>query len=371
MHFPVRTTRVGSSAVSAALRAVRLLLFALLGVILLIAGCGAPAPPPPPPGPTAAPPALPAHCTRTVTKAQDVAAVLDAAAAGDTLCFTGGDLTGADLTMRRSGTAAAPIVLTGGGTTVHDIHIAADYVIVQGFTLAGGDGLLLEGGWLTARQNTVRDTLQGGIACLPCADATIEGNTVNHTASTGLDIAGERILVKGNTVIGTVARNGGDADGIRFAGDGQRIIGNTIRDISANGYANPPHPDCFQTFDGDAPTFDVVISGNTCTNVDAQCLIATGDRDANAGAPAGVASIVFAGNTCATNGSQAVNLRRWPRVELRQNRFSGPTLIRAILIADGSTGATVVGNNTAGHVPTVEIDSSSRPGSHVADNIPA
>jgi hypothetical protein len=128
---------------------------------------------------------------------------------------------------------------------------------------------------------------------------------------------------------------------MRFYGNGHRITDNTIFDISAEGYESPPHPDCFQTLDNDKPpTFDVVISGNTCRNVDAQCLIATGDQNGNSGAPSGVPSITFVGNMCANNGAQAVNVRRWPNVVVEQNTFSGPNLTRSVLITEGSTGAT-------------------------------
>ncbi|OLE27991.1 MAG: hypothetical protein AUG49_03695 [Catenulispora sp. 13_1_20CM_3_70_7] len=169
----------------------------------------------------------------------------------------------------------------------------------------------------------------------------------------------------------TVAEDDGDADGMRFFGTGHRITGNTIRDISARGYRAPPHPDCFQTFDHSPPTYDVVISGNTCQNVDAQCLIATDDQPGSSGAPNGVPSITFADNTCAPNGAQAINLRRWPNVEIRHNKFSGPNLNRAILIIDGSTGCTVIDNTTAGGVPTVDVDGASRPGFRQNGNSPA
>lgn len=374
LHYVPRVARMVSHSASIRTRTVWLFTIGLLGLALAVAGCTAPAPqgPPGPPATTAAPPPLPTNCTRTVTQPDDVTPALNVAAAGDTVCFTGNNLSGTDVSLTgQSGTATAPITLASSGSTVQDVHIEGNYVVVQGFTVDGGAGMLLEGTGITARQNTVRDTQQGGIGCLPCTDSTIEGNVVTHAASTGLDVQGQRVTVQGNTVSGTVARTGGDADGMRFGGNGHRITGNTIRDISSEGYASPPHPDCFQTFDGNAPNFDILISGNTCTNVDAQCLIATGDRNGNSGGPRGVPSIVFTDNTCATNGAQAVNLRRWPNVELRQNRFSGPSLDRAILIADSSTGCTVIGNSTAGGVPTVEIDATSRPGAHEADNMPS
>lgn len=316
---------------------------------------------------------LPSTCTHTITGADDVPAALDAALPGDTLCFSRGDLADTTVMMTRSGTTAAPIRLVSDGSTVHEVQIKADYVTLEGFTVTGGGGVLLEGTGITARNNTVHDTEQGGITCHPCTDSTIESNTMTHVATNGIDITGQRITVHANTISDTVvAQHGGDADGVRFYGSGHRITDNTIFDISANGYDSPPHPDCFQTFDQNRPpTFDVVISGNTCRNVDAQCLIATGDQGGNSGALPGVPSIIFQDNMCANNGAQAVNLRRWPDVQVLHNTFSGPNLTRAVLIIDSSTGTTVVGNTTTEGRPTVEVDGSSQPGSHVQENSPA
>jgi hypothetical protein len=351
-------------------RVVSVWLAVLVGLAGLATGCTSVSPG----GPTAEQPHqnLPSTCTHTVTRGDDVPVVLDAASPGDTLCFSGDGFTDTSLTMTRSGTAAAPITLVSDSATVHEVQIKADYVVLAGFTVTGGGGVLLEGTGITVRNNTVHDTQQGGITCHPCTDSTIESNTMRHVATNGIDITGQRITVHSNTISDTVAVHGGDADGMRFYGNGHRITDNTIFDISAEGYASPPHPDCFQTLDNSKPpTFDVVISGNTCRNVDAQCLIATGDQDGNSGAPPGVPSVIFMGNMCANNGAQAVNVRRWPNVQVLNNIFSGPNLTRAVLLADGSTGATVMGNTTTGDRPTVQIDASSQPGSHVQDNKPA
>ena len=343
----------------------------LLGLVLLAAGCTSAGR-----SPTVGQQhqSLPPGCTHTITQAGDVPAALDAASPGDTLCFSGPDLADTEVMMTRSGTTTAPIrLVSDGGGTVHEVQIKADNVILEGFTVAGGGGVLLEGTGITARNNTVHDTQQGGITCSPCTDSSIESNTMTHVATNGIDITGTRITVHANTISNTVvAQHGGDADGVRFYGNGHRITGNTIFDISAEGYGSPPHPDCFQTFDQNRPpTFDVVISGNTCRNVDAQCLIATGDQGGNSGAPPGVPSITFEDNRCANNGAQAVNVRRWPGVQILHNTFSGPNLTRAVLVIDDSIGATVIGNTTTQGRPTVDIDHSSRSGSHIDDNSPA
>ncbi|HEY6424691.1 MAG TPA: right-handed parallel beta-helix repeat-containing protein, partial [Pseudonocardiaceae bacterium] len=241
----------------------------VLGVALLAAGC-ATSPSSQGPSATQRHQSLPPDCTRTITRAEDVPAALDAAAPGNTVCFSGGGLADADLTMTRSGTAAAPIRLVSDGGSVHSVEISADHVILEGFTVAGGDGVLLRGAGLTARDNTVHDTQKGGITCGPCTDSTIESNTTTHNGTDGIDITGQRITVHANTISDAVpAHDGDDTDGIRFYGNGHRITDNTIFDLSMRGYANPPHPDCFQTWDNNAPpTFDVVISGTTCRNAD-------------------------------------------------------------------------------------------------------
>jgi hypothetical protein len=342
----------------------------LLGLVLLVAGCTT--------SPSGSPgaqghQALPSGCAHTITRADEVPAALDGAAPGDTVCFSGSDLADTDMMMTTSGTADAPITLAADGATVHEVQVKADHVVLEGFTVTGGGGVLLEGGGITARNNSVHDTEQGGITCDPCTDSTIEFNTMTHVATNGVEITGQRITVHANTISDTVvAQHGGDADGMRFYGSGHRITDNTISDISAEGYHSPPHPDCFQTLDNSKPpTFDVVISGNTCRNVDAQCLIATGDQGSNSGAPPGVPSVTFVRNQCANNGAQAVNVRRWPNAVVRQNTFSGPNLTRAVLISEGSTGCTVVGNTTTENRPTVEVDGSSRSGTRVDNNTPA
>jgi hypothetical protein len=303
-------------------------------------------------------------CTRTIRSVEDARAALTAAAPGDMLCFLGADLADVDLTMTRSGTANAPISLVSDGhTTIHQLHILADHVVIQGFTIAGGGELLLAGTGISVQKNTIRDTQRGGIICAACIDSTIEANTVTHVATTGISISGQRVTLRENLVMATVPTGGGDADGVRFFGNGHRIISNVIRDISAGDSPSPAHPYCFQTFDtGHPPVFDVEIVGNDCRNVGENCLTATGDERGNSGAPVGSRSITFIGNTCATDGDQAVLLRHWPTVDVLKNTLFGPNLKRGILIITGSTGCTAKDNTTPSDVPPVEIDDSSRPG---------
>jgi hypothetical protein len=303
-------------------------------------------------------------CTHTINNIDEARAALNAVVPGDMLCFFGSDLANVDLTLTRSGTVKDPINLVSDGhITVHQLHVLADHVIIQGFTIVGGGELLLAGTGIVAQKNTVHDTQRGGIICANCTDSIIEANTVLHAAMTGISISGQRITVRENRVSETVAGGDGDADGVRFFGNGHRIISNSIENITASGPPGAPHPDCFQTFDtGHSATFDVDIVGNACRNVAENCLVATGDESGNSEAPAGAPSITFIGNDCVTNGDQTVNLRRWPNVDVRKNHLFGPNLKRAVLITNGSTHCTVRDNTTRSDVSVVEIDGSSRPG---------
>jgi hypothetical protein len=193
---------------------------------------------------------------------------------------------------------------------------------------------------------------------------------VQRADGTGIYLAGMRIMVRDNTVSESIPRTQGDADGIRFFGVGHRLIGNTIKDIKASGYRDEgPHTDCFQTYNNasNPPTYDVVIANNVCTNVDVQCLIATANEGGARDAPEGQTAILFEGNTCEVNGSQAVLMENFPQVIVRGNSFSGPGS-RAVQLSRGSTDCAVISNTVTGRMRPFEIDQSSRPGFQESGN---
>jgi hypothetical protein len=113
-------------------------------------------------------PSLPPNCTHTITQAGDLSGLLAAVSPGDTVCFSGPDLVDADAVVTRSGTAAAPIRLVADElVTVHEVQIKADHVTLEGFTVTGGGGVLLQEAGITARNNVVHDTTQGGSIVIP------------------------------------------------------------------------------------------------------------------------------------------------------------------------------------------------------------
>lgn len=117
------------------------------------------------------------------------------------------------MNLTRSGAANTPIALVSNGATGCSMQITASHVVVEGFTVTGGDGIVFKGGDLAIRHNTVHETRQGGITCESCGSSIIKINTVQHVDTVGIRISGQRIEVSHNAVSGTIAHGNGDADG--------------------------------------------------------------------------------------------------------------------------------------------------------------
>ncbi|MGH3818789.1 MAG: right-handed parallel beta-helix repeat-containing protein [Pseudonocardiaceae bacterium] len=351
---------------------IRWLCATMIGLVLIISSCtaspGAAPPGGPPPSNQAGP--LPAECTDRVTEPGQASAALQRVRPGSTVCLSGDGLADAELEVTTSGAPQQPITIVADGATLRTLNVNADYVVVQGLTLRDGDGLTMTGRGLVARNNVIYNATANGLECRDCVDTIIESNTVQRADGTGIWISGERSTIRNNTVSESVLRTLGDADGIRFFGNGLRFTGNTIKDIKASGYPHGgPHTDCFQTYDTrDAPpTYDVIIADNVCTNVDVQALIATNDERGGPSAPVRQTTIIFERNTVQVNGAQAVLLRNFPNVIVRDNHFSGPG-DRAVMITEGSTNCTVTGNTVAGNLRPFQIDRQSEQGFQESDN---
>jgi Right handed beta helix region len=310
-------------------------------------------------------PFTPTACTSSITDHRQVNKWLTTARPRATVCLAGSDFGATDLVITRSGTRAAPLRVQGDNTRVHSVRVRADHVIIEGFNTSGGDGIDAEGTDITIRNNAVVGADLDGISCGDCTDSLIQSNTVEHADGTGIRISGANITIDANVVKDSVRINADDADGVRFFGHGHRITGNLIADIKDDGYtSSPPHTDCFQTFDNGKKlaTYDVLIRGNTCTNVDHQCLIATAQEAGQAGQVGRSTHIAFVDNTCDVEGSQAVLVRWFPNVEVRRNTFKGSNMSNAIVVQNDSTGAWITDNSVEQDIPTFEVDPSSTDG---------
>ena len=220
---------------------------------------------------------------------------------GDVICFSG--TLSEPLKIRVGGTPDAPVVYSGGGSaTAPGISVKADNVVVQGFISSGAD-------------------------------------------STGITAQGRNITVQDNTIT-QVRYTGDDVDGMRFFGDGTKLLRNRVYNLEANDIQDS-HVDCMQSFATSGPgSSDVLISGNRCENIRAQCLMAEGPNDSkDGGSGEGVSrNWVFEGNYCDANAkAQSLALHDIQNVTIRNNQMVGKAN-KAFALGKGATGVTVEGN---------------------------
>jgi hypothetical protein len=220
---------------------------------------------------------------------------------GDVICFRG-ELD-EPLSISVGGTPEAPIVYSGDGSTrVPGITVDADNVVVQGF--------------------------------------------VSHEAdSTGIWARGENVTVADNLVTG-VRYTDDDVDGIRFFGDGFKVLHNTIRDLEGTSEIGDSHVDCMQTYATSQPgSSDVLIQGNRCEGIRAQCLMAEGPND-DGGSGEGVSrNWLFDRNYCdAYAAAQSVALEDIQNVTISNNHMAGKGN-KAFALGKDSTGTVVRGNS--------------------------
>jgi hypothetical protein len=236
----------------------------------------------------AAPPPAPERCL-----APD-----ETPAPGDAVCFSG-ELDD-ELNITTSGTPDAPVYYRGNGTVVPGIRIKADNVVVEGFVSKGAD-------------------------------------------STGIVANGENVTVRDNEIT-QVEYAGDDVDAIRFFGDGAQILNNRVYDLEANDVEDS-HVDCIQTFAVELPgSSNVVIQGNRCEGIRAQCLMAEGPND-DGGSGEGVSrNWLFDGNYCESNAeAQSVALEDIQNVTISNNEMVGEGN-KAFALGRDSTGVVVRDN---------------------------
>ena len=234
---------------------------------------------------------------------------------GDVVCLTGD--TSSRIAITQGGTPGAPIVYSGGGkATTQGIDVTADNVVVEGFTSTDAEnmGARLQGNNITFQDNTITHPVYGG----------------------------------------------DDTDGLRFFGDGIKILHNTISDVSDGSHCNQdgcgdgPHPDCMQTFYSNTyPTSsDITIEGNRCEDAASQCLIGEGPvvPDEGINGPGQSIGWTFYDNYCKVGAVQAVQFKDVKNVTIVGNSFAGEDNNKAIALSDASTGAHVGGNKLSSHI---------------------
>jgi hypothetical protein len=224
---------------------------------------------------------------------------------GDVICFTG-DLD-APLKISKGGTATAPVVYSGNGSTrVPGITANADNVVIQGFVSDGAD-------------------------------------------SAGIYASGRNVVIQDNTVT-NVKHTDDDLDAIRFFGDGSKVLHNFVHDVEGSSDIGGSHVDCMQTYATSRPgSSDVVIQGNRCEGIRAQCLMAEGpNADTASGKGGGGEGVsrnwLFDGNYCDAHAeAQSVAIQDIQNVTITNNTMAGKAT-KAFALGQDSTGAVVRGN---------------------------
>jgi hypothetical protein len=243
--------------------------------------------------------AAPTGCTKTARDNLSMKDVLNAAGPGDKVCLLG-DMDGARLHLKRSGTAQQPIqVLGDGNTTVGGITVEANYVTISGI------------------------------------------NAVKPKAP-GISLLGTHITLENST---SIDPHEDDGDALRFWGSDITIRHDTLRGTRN---ANHAHADCMQTFatDEDSPASQrVTIDSNRCEDIDNNCLIVEGpNSEAGDGSGQGATTdIRFTNNYCDSRAEQAVLIDDAQHLTLTGNQIDGHNN-HAFALQNNATDATVADN---------------------------
>jgi hypothetical protein len=206
---------------------------------------------------------------------------------GDTVIVLAGNYN-QRVSVSRSGQNGKPITfqaLAGATVTMKGFQVNASYIQIVGFDITNHNqtdqtawGIYLIGSHNTLSKNNIHDLCAEGIYVSGNGNPNSTGtanNIISHNSfirdeMAGAQIEGQNNLVAYNTISGTLqypancyTRNGADADGLRFFGNGHVFRSNTVENIPIPGsqYNPNPHTDCFQSW---GPATNMTFDSNMC-----------------------------------------------------------------------------------------------------------
>lgn len=264
-----------------------------------------------------------------------------------------------------------------GRVVMKGFTLRSGYVRVEGFEITETAnvwperfGIYLKGDGYEVVHNFIHNTAGPGVRFYhqpPFANRSlVDGNVIRYAEGQGIAVYGEDNIVQNNDISHTLNATGGDADGIRFFGNGHIFRSNTIHDIT-EAEAPGAHTDAFQTFDNDRPpTTNILIEGNYCYNLDHQMIIitaATKRKSSNIT----IRNNVFKSPANAPNW-QLFYILQTPNIEIVHNTFINARH-RAVYAGDRATNLTLK-NNLFYDVPRYyEIEDNSKRGFDVGSNL--
>lgn len=179
------------------------------------------------------------------------------------------------------------------------------------------------------------------------SNVTIQNFDFANCAANCVWVKGTGNVVQGNR-ISQVYYDGDDIDGLRFFGNGTRILRNTFTNI-LKGPKKDAHLDCIQTWASSSTgggSSNVLIGGNYCNDGNFhQCLMVEGPGSTDGGGGGGgvTSNWVVASNYFACHANQTIALRDVHRTVIQSNNFAGSGR-KAIQQADGTSGITIRDN---------------------------
>ena len=149
-----------------------------------------------------------------------------------------------------------------------------------------GDTVLVQAGTypgrLSLKKPSVKLVAQGkvlinGAIYVQSDNSTVQGFTISSpTEEAGIRTEANNNLIENNEIYHM------KQDGIWFFGSNNVFRGNYIHDILAPGFSGDPHADCFQTWDWNWDTQNVVFENNFCNHTRSsgsnQIFMVEGDR---------------------------------------------------------------------------------------------
>jgi hypothetical protein len=157
-----------------------------------------------------------------------------------------------------------------------------------------------------------------------------------------------------------------DVDGLRFFGDGARVLHNLVRDLEGADDIGDVHVDCLQSFATSREgSEDVVVQGNRCEDIRAQCLMAEGPNVADGSGEGMSRNWLFQDNYCDAHAkAQSVAFQDVQNVTITDNERAGEAN-KAFALGQGSTGAVVRNNKIgSGYGREVGFDDPAAPEGH-------
>jgi hypothetical protein len=235
------------------------------------------------------------HAWRTIQKAANTMV------AGDSVTVLAGTYD-ERVQVNRSGASGNPISYQAEGQVVmKGFAITASYIDINGFEVANSayqePGIMITGAYNIIENNYVHHSAMIGIWILTSTasgtnltthDNIVRNNKIYYNQTAGMDITGRNNLVEGNEIWGSqqclpiAGSCSGDADGIRFFGQGHVFRKNYIHDLSfgplginpsIGDYVDNAHIDCFQTWSNNEwseQASNIIFEQNYCDNLQFQ-----------------------------------------------------------------------------------------------------